>query len=192
MGHCYVIGSGPSLRDFDFSKLPDGHRFGANKSGWLADCHTLVTLDRNFPKVCAAELASYSGEKVIAVGPDTPAGDPTVTYLRWDRGDGLSDEPGSLRGLNSGFAALNLAYLRGFREIALLGFDFKWDCGKSHFHEGYVDQNKHTDRFLGNWVSAFHRTLPQLEAAGCRVTNFIGPMGSRVTAFPTRPLEDLI
>jgi hypothetical protein len=187
-----VIGSGPSLTGFDFNQLPAGYRFGANKSGWLADCHVLVTLDRNFPRKCAAELAAYRGEKVIAVGPEDARDDPTVTYVRRERADGFSDDPGALRGLDSGFAALNLAYLRGFKDIALLGFDFMWNEGRSHFHEGYVSQNKHTDRFLGNWAPAFHRVVPQLEAAGCRVTNFVGPRGSRVTAFPTRPLEDLI
>lgn len=192
MAVCYVIGSGPSLTGFDFDRLPDGYRIGANKSGWLANCHTLVTLDRNFPRKCATELANYSGKKVIAVGPDDPKGDPTATYFRRDRGDGLSTDPRALRGLDSGFAALNLAFLWGFKEIALLGFDFMWHEGKSHFHDGYVGQNKQTDRFLKNWSKTFDMAAAQLEVANASVTNFVGPHGSRVTAFPTRPLEDLI
>lgn len=186
---CYVIGSGPSLRDFDFDQLPDGHRFGANKSGWLADCDTLVSVDRNFHRNFKQEILAFPGQVYMGVH-GTHEVYPDVTY--WTRvGDEFVWEPGKLPSCNSGLAALNLAVLLGYKEIALLGFDFKWDERVSHFHDGYPGQNKSVDNQLKNWAGIFNRVAKQIAARGVRVTNFVGPTGSRVTAFPTLPLEEL-
>lgn len=182
---CFVIGSGPSLTGFDFSHLPPATRIGANKSAWLAECDILVTIDRYFPKKCRSEIEAFDGEKIIAALPEEMFMD-GVTYVRRERGDGFSNSHFSLRGLNSGFAALNLAYLRGFKNVALLGFDFKWDGSQSHFHDGYVSQNKKTPMMLLRWAQAFDRIA---NLVNC--TNYVGPLGSNVTAFPTRPLEEL-
>lgn len=190
MDVCYVIGSGPSLSGFDFDKLPSGYRIGANKSGWLAKCDTLVSLDRNFPRKCLDDLRAFKGEIVLAARPDERTLD-FVTYVDRRRGEQLSDDPNALHGYDSGYASLNLAYLRGFKEIALLGFDFKWVGSQTHFHNGYADQNRQTYKYLERWAKAFDSARQQLHAAGVSVTNFVGPHGSNVTAFPTRPLEDL-
>ena len=105
-----------------------------------------------------------------------------------DRGDGFSTDPDTLRGSNSGFAALNLAYLLGYREIALLGFDFQWSAGNSHFHDGYAWQNRQADRHLATWCRAFD-TIDQSDV---NIVNFVGPSGSRIKAFEVRPLSDLV
>lgn len=183
---CFVIGSGPSLAGFDFSCLPDNvMRIGANKSGWLADCQTLVTLDRHFPRKCERELREYDGEIIIAASPGEARTIPEATYVKRERGDGFSPE-GALRGYDSGFASLNLAWQRGHKRIGLLGFDFKWHGTKSHFHDGYVSQNKKTAQMLERWALAFNRVAHIVDCI-----NYVGPLGSNVTAFPTRPLEDL-
>jgi len=183
---CFVIGSGPSLVGFDFSRLPaEIPRIGANKSGWLADCQTLVTIDRHFPRKCERELKDYDGEIIIAISPGDAQIIPHATYVKRERGDGFSRE-GALRGYDSGFASLNLAWQRGYKNIALLGFDFKWHRDKSHFHDGYTSQNKKTPQMLPRWALAFNRVA---HIVNC--VNYIGPKGSNVTAFPTRPLEEL-
>jgi hypothetical protein len=187
---CYVIGSGPSLRGFDFDQLPDGHRFGANKSGWLAGCDTLVSVDRNFHRNCKTEIASVDGRVYMGLDGAFEQHE-NVTY--WKRvNEEFSWVEGALPGSNSGLAALNLAILLGYREIALLGFDFKWDDTTSHFHDGYVGQNKYVDTQLRNWAAIFTRIARPIRDRGIRVTNFTGPTGSRVQAFPTAPLEELI
>lgn len=182
---CFVIGSGPSLTGFDFTKLPPVTRIGANKGAWVADCDVMVTLDRHFPRKCKDEIAAFKGEKVFAVGPDDQRIHGDVTYVRRERGDGFGNA-GALRGYDSGFAALNLAWQRGYKCIGLLGFDFKWDGRQSHFHGGYVDQNRKTPMMLERWALAFDRVADKVNAI-----NFVGPKGSNVTAFPTRPLEEL-
>jgi len=183
---CFVIASGPSLSGFDFDKLPRHiPRIGANKSAWLANCQSLVTIDRHFPRKCKAEIEAFHGEKIIAKSYDDEIIIPDAIHVRRERGDGFA-EVGGLRGYDSGFAALNLAYQRCRGRIALLGFDFKWDAGKSHFHEGYLDQNRKTPDMLERWAKAFDTVKDKVNCI-----NFVGPNGSNVTAFPTRPLEEL-
>lgn len=187
---CYVIGGGPSLTGFDFDTLPEGYRIGANKVGWLADCDALVTVDRNFHRFYSGQLSAFPGEVYVAIDGDYERL-PGVTYWVHRRDEGFALKCGFLCGSNSGYAALNLAFLLGFKEIALLGFDFMWDEDRSHFHDGYTKQSRNVDRQLGNWVRSFKDAAPQLKAAGVSVTNFVGPKGSRLTTFPLAPLEDL-
>lgn len=189
--HCYVIASGPSLLGFDFSALPDGTRIGANRSAWLADCDILVTVDRNFHRKESDRIRAFGPRAYVAL-PDQQPPLPGVNYWSYARcQDGLTFLPQHLAGSNSGFAAFNLAVQLGFTDIALLGFDMKWDAGRSHFHEGY-NQRASVDRSLGTWSKAFDTAARQLVGKGITVTNFVGPMGSRVKAFPTAPLAELL
>jgi hypothetical protein len=189
--HCYVIASGPSLIGFDFDALPQGFRIGANRSAWLAKCDALVTVDRNFHRKEAERIAAFGANAYVAL-PDAQLPIPGATYWHYARCmEGLSFAPQSLAGSNSGFAAFNLAVQLGYTDIALLGFDLKWDGSRSHFHEGY-NQRASVDRNLAVWAKAFDNAARQLTGKGITVTNFVGPMGSRVKAFPTAPLADLL
>ena len=185
---CYVIGSGPSLAGFDFDALPEGYRIGSNKSAWLANCDALVSIDKRFWREHQDQIAAFSGDKYITHNTLQDQPDHGAKIMEHDRGDGFSKDPNVIRGSNSGFAALNLAYLLGYREIALLGFDFQWSAGQSHFHDGYYWQNKQADRHLATWQRAFD-TIDQSDV---NIVNFAGPEGSRVTAFKTYPLSDLV
>lgn len=191
MSHCYVIASGPSLVGFDFDALPEGTRIGANRSAWLAHCDILCTVDKNFNRRERDRIAAFGDRAYVAVS-DTFEPLPNVNYWSYAPGmPGLSVAPKTLAGSNSGFAALNLAIQLGYTEIALLGFDYKWVQGRSHFHEGY-NQRAHTERYLHNWARAHDNAAVQAQSMGVSVTNFVGPMGSRVKAYPTAPLSDLL
>ena len=189
--HVYVIASGPSLLGFDFDALPDGPRIGANRSAWLANCDMLCTVDRNFHLREGERIKSFGANAHVATFLENGTY-PKTTYWQYARNvDGLALSANTLAGSNSGFAAFNLAVQLGYTEIALLGFDFKWDGGRSHFHEGY-GQKRHTERQLYGWVTAFDTAARQTRDLGVRVTNFIGPMGSNLKAYPTAPLSDLL
>jgi hypothetical protein len=189
--HCYVIASGPSLLAFDFDALPEGIRIGANRSAWLANCDLFCTVDINFHNRERGRIEAFGANAHVALE-DMVNLIPGVTYWRhFSNAPGLALTPQALAGSNSGFAAFNLAVQLGYTEIALLGFDMKWDGDRSHFHEGY-GQRFHVDRQLQAWAQAFDEAARQLRGTGIRVTNFVGPMGSRVKAFPTAPLRELL
>lgn len=189
--HCYVIASGPSLIGFDFAALPDGPRIGANRSAWLANCDMLVSVDRNFHRKEPDRIKAFGANAYIALS-DRPEPYPDVNYWALAPGiAGLALAPNTLAGSNSGFAALNLAVQLGYTEIALLGFDYKWDGGRSHFHEGY-GQKKHIERNLMRWAAAHDHAAQQARSMGISITNFVGPLGSMVKAYPTAPLADLL
>lgn len=189
--HCYVIASGPSLIGFDFSALPEGTRIGANRSAWLADCDIFVTVDRNMHQREAERIKTFGPRAYVALAEVfNPL--PEVNYWAHAPGlPGMALAPSTLAGSNSGFAALNLAVQLGFTEIALLGFDYKWHAGRSHFHEGY-GQRRHIERNLHQWAQAHEHAAVQAAARGVSITNFVGPMGSMVKAYPTAPLGELL
>lgn len=188
-GITYVIGGGPSLKGFDFSKL-NGYKIGANKSAILADCDCMVSIDRTYAERSAKEVREFKGEVILGYGrPDLVKGKlPNATYVKWNRDRGLSNNPEVVNGLNSGYAALNVAYLKGAKIIALLGFDMKMGETK-HFHEGYS-----WDSGSGNykaWAKLFDDAKIILDRNDVEVINYIGPKGSALYQFPTRPLEEI-
>lgn len=189
--HCYVIASGPSLLGFDFDALPSGDRIGANRSAWLANCDMLVTVDKNFHQREVDRILSFGANAHIALS-RLDSSLPGATYWTLASGfPGLATSPNTLAGSNSGFAALNLAVQLGYTDIALLGFDYKWNEGRSHFHEGY-GQRQHIERQLKTWTKAHDFAADQAAGMGVTITNFVGPTGSLVKSYPTAPLADLL
>ena len=68
---------------------------------------------------------------------------PDVQLLRNSGPDGLEHEPTGLKnGRNSGYAAINLAYLYGATRIVLLGYDMQAVKGKSHFFGEHPNKQK--------------------------------------------------
>lgn len=198
----YIIGGGPSLEGFDFSKL-DGRKLGANKSAWVADCDAMCTLDQHFARMARQDIEKFvldGGEAYLAMPPNendhVPI--PGATYVVRRRNGGLSDDPRDLYGVNSGYACLGLAYLKGAKEIALLGFDMKAKIDRkgsligTHWHGGYQWHNSSNHRYYDRWASNFEKAAQQLSKVGANVVNFVGSNGSAITAFPTAPLEDLV
>lgn len=185
----FIVGGGPSLDGFDFNLLKDYHTIGCNKSAIVANTDILLTVDIQYACRAREEIQKFQGYKVIALRKsyDHEQID-GVTYVLRSRLDFLSTDPKELRGLCTGYGAINLAYLLGAKEINLLGFD----GSKGHFHGGYY-WNKYAydmDRFEA-WNQKYIYASKQLTADGIKVTNYIGPQDSRITAFDKRPLDDL-
>lgn len=192
----YVIGGGPSLRGFDFSCL-DGVLLGCNKAAWAVDTPFMVSLDQHFVRVFRDRIADYvreGGTAYLAVAPNNNDHKPieNAHYLYRTRNNGLSHDPSRLYGVHTGYAALNLAFLAGAKQIGLLGLDMQYDNdGRSHHHEGYEWQNKESPRYYDKWSRNFERAAVELREAGVEVINFIGEPRSKITEFPTRPLDEL-
>lgn len=174
----WIVAGGPSARRFDFSQIPpacrvlavnDGvdHLRGSSSYPLAA---AVVSIDQRWIRRRRVFLEHVRGEKFLAVPLDTwpeCAGIPGATYLQWSHASGLSDDPGFLAtGGNSGYAALNLAYLKHARLIHLVGYDM----------------NPRHDEKYEHWAPRFHNALAQLGKRGVTVLNH-NP-DSYVDAFP--------
>lgn len=109
--------------------------------------------------------------------------------LRWIEskvGEGLSDDPGIIhQGMNSGFQAINLAYLMGATRIILLGYDMQFGPNNEAHYFG-----DHPDKVRSNyepWQKFFH------EAANQGLVDIINcTRRTALTAFPCNPLSETI
>ena len=88
--------------------------------------------------------------------------DPRVLRIKGAHKDGLSESPEVIHyGSNSGFQALNLAYLLGAERIILLGYDMKIASnGKSHWFGDHPDKVRSN---YASWWSKFSIVADQLK-----------------------------
>lgn len=110
--------------------------------------------------------------------------------LRWTR---PASRDGLGRGVihtggNSGYAAINLAYLFGARRILLLGFDMQaGPKGEKHWHPDHPKPLVQHQQF-NEWAHKFKRLAEELRDEGARVVNCTP--GSALPWFPMGKIEE--
>lgn len=149
---CFIVGGGPSVANFPLDKLRGELSIGINKAFMSFDPSIIFSMDMRFwqwieeaggtngftPEMRDKFRDYANGLKVwlnvahVPLPPDmigvNCCGD------KW--GSNLHDGIG--HGRNSGFAALNLAYLLGANPIYLVGYDMHGENGvQKWFHDGY-------------------------------------------------------
>lgn len=161
----WIIAGGPSAKDFDLSRS-DGHMLvavndGAHTEFKNAGPHFAVSfcsIDPDWILRHRTYLSLFPGERFLAVALDTrplAGGIQGATYLKRSHEFGLSDDPEYVcTGGNSGYMAINVAYLKGAKVIHLVGYDM--DDGSDKYRQ---------------WIPRFKTMLSQLEAKGVRVIN---------------------
>lgn len=148
---CFIIGGGPSLRDFDFSILQDELTIGINAAFLKIDPSILFAMDKRFynwatkglygkeEKEIKENIEKYNNLKAIkvrlALEPGDFKGVKNITCAG-DSGFSESLSSGIYHGQNSGYGALNLACILGCNKIYLLGFDMDTE-NPTHWHEGH-------------------------------------------------------
>lgn len=187
------IAGGPSVADIDLEAIRGKARFIAiNNSYLIAPWADLLYFadyrwwewHRDRP-----EFKSFAGAKVTIQGTGSLVPD-TSTHLLHNYGtDGLSEVPNGLHtGCNSGYQAINIAYLAGARRIILLGYDMRFRNGRSHWHLGHPLRNPELHYEM--YAKLFGSTRKQLDAAGIEVFNCC--LDSHINAFPRRALAGLL
>lgn len=173
----FIIGGGPSLSNFDFSTLEGQDVIAVNKSiEHVQSAKYFITMDYTFlqktqltvddinKKADSSYFVLNTGHDYIknvnGIFTDTRN---NLQYLKLNEFSGVIQSkldylPSTgfgknisefCHGSNSGYCALQLAILAGYKEIYLLGFDFAIESNKTHFHNGY---RQNTQRFQGNLV----------------------------------------
>jgi hypothetical protein len=110
-----------------------------------------------------------------------------INIVRGENGAEFSFDPTLIRyGWNSGFQAVNLALLKGCRQIVLVGFDMRFVDGKSHFfgdHKVRQSPESAYQNFAGKFAIAAKKLPPD-------VLIINATPGSAMTCFPMMSLED--
>ncbi len=95
-------------------------------------------------------------------------------------------------GGNSGFQAINLAYLLGYKTIILLGYDMQERNGQAHWHpdHSFKGSTNPAQGTFRNWIRIYNKVAPELASVGVNVLN-----ATRQTAlecFQKVTLEDVL
>jgi len=93
-------------------------------------------------------------------------------------------------GNNSGYQAINLAYLLGAKSIILLGFDMKRQAGKTHFFGDHPYHKNHqgpNDDVMRRWCANFVQLAADLKQEGVTVYN--ATRETALKAFEQRDLQ---
>jgi hypothetical protein len=149
---CFIIGGGPSLRGFDFSRLKGELVIGINRAYEVIDPAFLATMDSRFivwasggkyGQESREQFRSCNATKVL-IRNGAATVQPGWHYVNRAGGTwGASITKGLYSGDNSGFGALTLAIALGASPIYLLGYDMQGDGIKQvWWHDGHpTNQN---------------------------------------------------
>lgn len=185
----FCLASGPSMCREDAEAVRGrGKVIATGNTGELAPfADVLYSADAAWWQQYGARHDRFSGRRAALAQDGLPEG---VEGLRY------RDEPGlGLRvlhsGCNSGYQAINLAYLEGAETIVLLGYDMQHTGGKHHWHADHP-------RPLGN----FNPGMPELcrpkftplsrdlAMRGVRVVNC--SRATALTCFERMPLAEFL
>lgn len=133
----YIIGGGPSLLNFNWGLLAGKKTIAINKAILsLPSADILYWTDSRVYGWYKTEIDKFKGLKITIRDHVSYPND--VKILKKGDKYGLCEDGTTLsHGNNSGYAAINLAYLLGAKKIVLLGYDMKNNGTQSHYHDGY-------------------------------------------------------
>jgi hypothetical protein len=193
----WLVGGGPSLREFDWSLLAGEVVVGCNRCYERPHVGVTVCVDgANAPGFLSwAELgkfgdlwSQYTGLKVYSQLEGKHDGIPADVYVvkrRRTQGDELDVEGGLPQVNNTGTLALQFAAALGAKDIRLLGFDMGSPGEKQeHHHDGYPREQ--SANVCDAMIPEFGKLAPQLRELGVSVTQY---GESRLTCFEKYPLE---
>lgn len=136
--NAWIIGSGTSLKGFDLSRLDKEFTIAINHSvEFYPKSKCLLFGDKVFLKHSNFNLHEYPG-MIYATnhckGTKTE-GLKNIRYFEADRQQpNMKFEKGLFHPCSSGLLALNLAVIMKAKRIFLLGFDYYYDKGETHFY----------------------------------------------------------
>jgi len=185
----FVLGGGPSLKNFDFCKLTQKNTIVTNKS--ILDVPSpsyFITVDYTFSRKIGTRCFSQIKTPKIFVAdfshPFLKEKNGQIVDERYNmvyhlndfnmvvksyRADGIGFSFDDFRtGLNSGFCALQLAVILGYKRIYLLGVDLTI-TDETHFHSGYGESLQKFSEKLCTYENYFRIGLRGLLDSGIQV-----------------------
>lgn len=186
---CYLIGGGPSLKDFDFNLLTHKKTISINKAFlYVPNTDVLYWSDSVFYNGHSKYIHKFNGLKVT--NKPKPVKEDIINLKHTGR-TGLELDPSALRsGNNSGYAAINLAYHLGAKNIVLLGYDMACTQTDTHFHGGYDLGHPDKHFYERQMIPYFESLVQPLKDEGVNVFN--ANPESKLECFPKITLEQAL
>jgi hypothetical protein len=139
---CYIIGGGPSLKEFDFKILRDKNVIGCNAALYIGPeiVPTTVFGDAKFYQKHRYAIKEYllNGGELITTSPQINRFKaPSEIKVAEKKIKGLSNHGRLGWNSNTGSIAINLALMFGASQIYLLGYDMQIIDGQTNYHNAY-------------------------------------------------------
>lgn len=166
---CYIVGSGLSLRGFDFDKLKDKFTIAINHSVHYFNSSAVLFIDGKFLKdddrKAMQMLSKYNGMIFAAFRSKyhlmSSRSENNVYYFSLNK-HGVQKEyyNGLYSGKSSGLCAINLALIMNARRIFLLGFDYDEGSESKHFYnkkgqDKFKNERSYTKGKCKSMISVF-------------------------------------
>ncbi len=114
-----------------------------------------------------------------------------VTQLKMGARRGLGIEwPRICWGGNSGYQAINLAFLLGYKKVILLGFDMQETNGETHWHGLHKGMNNPSEQQFRQWRKNYKVLAQELRSVG--VTVFNATRQTALECFPKVQIKDVL
>lgn len=206
----FIIGGGPSLNGFNWSRLKGRLVLAINAAIFLMPQGIAkwgVFGDRPFFKVFRHKLREYVDKGGIlfdATGRDPKPDEYWTIHLKRLNGTknwGISTDPEWLRwNRSTGGTAINLAYLLGSRDMVLLGYDMQVVAKQHNFHDQYDPHYAHNakiaisrpsnDHYRIHFMKPFPKMASELKNLGVTVRN--ANLKSALDVFPKCDLSEVL
>ena len=207
---CLIVGGGSSLELVPPSIVSGELSIGINKSFQKFNTKINYSMDSQFYELVnktvehtsdpeqyklQEDWKTYKGIKTFLRLNKAYQFDPSVYYINalTDKKISYDLEKGIYPLNNSGGGAIMLAVALGTSQIGLLGFDMTFPKGtmKTHFHNGYKNQNIHTfqDK-LDKFNTAICELAPLIYAEGIEVYNL--NLNSALNCFKKITVEEFM
>lgn len=189
---CVCIASGPSLSDDQLEAVRDAHgRYDVR----------VIAVSDNYRRapwadvIYAGDLRWWQlhGDAARATGAELWTQDWAASQLGVNRAPGANGEGlGRYQvntGGNSGYQAINLAYLWGCRRILLIGYDMQATGGRKHWFGDHPRQLIQ-EQLFDEWLHRFKQLAVDLQGAGVTVLNCTAE--TALTAFPRADIREAL
>lgn len=186
----YILGGGPSLKDFPWHLLHDRNVIGCNDAFLLGPDVVDICMfgDYKFFTQFGNRLEKFAGVVVTNCPPLHKNNKLPWLYSVNRKSRGLHKDAVGWN-CNTGAASANLAFILGAETVYLLGMDMGYgENGNTHWHPLELPAAKPS--VFDKFIQGFHRVAEALEATfpNTRIVNVTD--GSRLTCFPKQTLEE--
>ncbi len=196
MKNCVIIATGPSVTLEQVRECLLAQQLGRTHLMGISDTYSIFGDNLDHMYSCDPSWWDYhikwvSGINTVKWTQDkTSAAAYNLRHIPGGNGEGLSTKSNFIHfGSNSGFQALNLAYLIGYRRLLLLGYDMRVAEGKKHFF-GDHPQPLNRNSSYTNFAKRFEPVAKQQEALEFEVIN-CSP-GSALNCFTKMDIKEAL